>query len=82
MTPILLRKFNEITNGEFDYIKLTEVNVFVKSQKIEVYLIYPEEKRSEVISATKKIILSIKNNVVQPSQTDLSFLTLCLGQFI
>ena len=60
MTPLLIRKFNELTNGEFDYIKLTEVNVYVKSQRIEVYLIYPEEKRSDVISATKKIILTIK----------------------
>ena len=70
MTPILLRKFNEITNGEFDYIKLTEVNVFVKSQKIEVYLIYPEEKRSEVISATKKIILSIKSAISSDAEVD------------
>ena len=70
MIPILLRKFNEITNGEFDYIKLTEVNVFVKSQKIEVYLIYPEEKRSEVVSATKKIILSIKSAISSDAEVD------------
>lgn len=70
MTPILLQKFNEITNGEFDYIKLTEVNVFVKSQKIEVYLIYPEEKRSEVISASKKIILSIKSAISSDAEVD------------
>ncbi len=61
MTPLLIKKFNELTNGEFDFIKLTEVNVFVKSQRIEVYLIYPENRRSDVISATKKIILTIKS---------------------
>ena len=70
MTPLLLRKFNELTNGEFDYIKLTEVNVYVKSQKIEVFLIYPEEKRSEVISATKKIILSIKSVINSEAEVD------------
>lgn len=61
MTPLLIKKFNELTNDEFSYIKLTQVNVCVKSQRIEVYLIYPEEKRPEVLSATKKIILSIKS---------------------
>ena len=70
MIPLLLRKFNEVTNGEFDYIKLTEVNVFVKSQRIEVYLIYPEEKRSEVLSATKKIILSIKSVINSEADVD------------
>lgn len=70
MTPLLLRKFNELTNGEFDYIKLTEVNVLVKSQRIEVFLIYPEEKRSEVLSATKKIVLTIKNIINSEADVD------------
>ncbi|MBE5731494.1 MAG: hypothetical protein E7353_00535 [Clostridiales bacterium] len=70
MTPLLIRKFNELTNGEFDYIKLTEVNVYVKSQRIEVYLIYPEEKRSDVISATKKIILTIKSIINSQADID------------
>ena len=68
MIPLLLRKFNELTNNEFDYIKLTEVNVYVKSQRIEVFLIYPEEKRSEVVSATKKIILSIKSVIASDTE--------------
>lgn len=71
MIPLLLRKFNELTEGEFDYIKLTEVNVLVKSQRIEVYLIYPEEKRTEVLAATKKIILTLKSIINSEADVDI-----------
>ncbi len=70
MIPLLLRKFNELTNNEFNYIKLNEVNILVKSQKIEVYLIYPQEKRSEVLLSTKKIILTIKSIINSEADVD------------
>ena len=44
----LLVKFNEKTGGEFDYLKLSTVNVYVKKYEFEFVFIYPAEKEREV----------------------------------
>lgn len=55
MQSIFSRKFNEITADKFGYIKLTDVNVNLKEQSIELCLIYPSDKKSEVESNEKEI---------------------------
>ncbi len=60
MLPLLIKKLNEATNGAFDYLKLTETVVYVKSKKIEIHLIYPEEKRKEVLESEKRILFAVR----------------------
>lgn len=65
-----MRKFNDRTDNEFSYIKLTEVNVFVKTQRIEVMLIYPESKKREVYENNLRIIAGIKEVIDSKATVD------------
>lgn len=56
----LMEKFNEETNFEFDYIKLSSIDVFVRAKAVEATIIYPQSKQSFVLSAEKKITDIIK----------------------
>lgn len=65
-----MRKFNDKTENEFSYLKLTEVNVFVKTQKIEVMLIYPESKKREVYENNLRIVAGIKEVIDSKATVD------------
>ena len=43
MQSVFSKKFNQLTSDKYDYIKLTQVDFFVKTQTIEMSLIYPME---------------------------------------
>ena len=55
MQSVFSRKFNELTGDKYQYIKLTRVDFFIKTQSIELSLIYPMEKREEVDENIKEI---------------------------
>lgn len=48
MISPLEKKFNELTESKFAYIKLTKIDVFLNSQTIELFFIYPIDRSSEV----------------------------------
>ena len=57
----LLIKFNDSTNGEFDYIKLSAVNADVKKCEFEFVFIYPAEREGEVSAKRDYIVGALKN---------------------
>lgn len=65
-----MRKFNDRTDNRFSYLKLTEVNVFVKTQKIEVMLIYPESKKHDVYENNLLIVAGIKEVIDSKATVD------------
>ncbi len=60
MAKSFLEKFNEITGGEFDYLKLSSVDVVVLKKSITVNMIYPEGKQKDVAINTDKIKTAVE----------------------
>lgn len=48
MNTPFIRKFNELTEDRFLYLKVSQINVNVKEQSVEVILLYPSDKREDV----------------------------------
>lgn len=59
MAKTLIEKFNEETNGEFDFIKLNAVEVNITKQNIDLILLYPSDKENSINAYKDKILQSI-----------------------
>ncbi len=55
MISPFVKKFNELTDSRFDFIKLAKIDVNVKSKSIDVLIIYPVDK-AEVVSINEEEI--------------------------
>lgn len=60
MAKNFLEKFNEYTNGEFGYLKLSSVDVSVYNKSVTVNMIYPDGKQKEVFDKTDAIKAGVK----------------------
>ena len=77
MNNQFLRKFNELTDDKFSYIKVSQINVNVAEKSVEVILLYPAKMKDEidnnydyicqnVVTASKikaKPIITLKSSV-------------------
>lgn len=77
MQSVFSKKFNQLTSDKYDYIKLTQVDFFVKTQTIELSLIYPMEKRDVVESNREEILKAIKTVVATPAKLNISLKATC-----
>ena len=75
MYEVFFEKFNEYTGGEFDYLKLSSIDVGVLKKSITVNMIYPEGKQKEVLDGTERIKSAVEK-VLKSSATVLLKLTL------
>lgn len=57
----------------FDYLKLASVSVYVKTQRIEVELLFPESKQDEINEHSRYIINSVRKVIDSNAQVDVSF---------
>ena len=55
MAKSFIDKFNEYTNGKFNYLKLSSVDVVVSRKTVTVNMIYPDGKQKEVSAETEAI---------------------------
>ena len=90
MQSAFSRKFNELTGDKYSYVKLTRVDFFVKTQSIELSLIYPMEKREEVDENIKEIRKAISTVIgtkaklvinIKAACFDLDYCKQLLGEF-
>jgi len=51
----IIEKFNELTDDNFDYLKISAVNVDIDKRDTELVVIYPENKKQEILENKKKI---------------------------
>lgn len=55
MAKTLIEKLNELTENEFDYLKVTSADVNIRLKTIDINIIYPAEKETHVNTCKEKV---------------------------
>ncbi len=91
MAKSLMLKFNEFTDSRFSYLVLESVDVDVRSESVQINLIFPEPEEKTVraceeeISAAIKKVMGLKSNVsvrLTKSHFDADFFKVAFLKFI
>lgn len=77
MQSVFSKKFNSLTGDKFEYIKLTRVDFFIKTQTVKLSLIYPMEKREEVEKSKAEIESAIKKVIATPANLEIDMKAAC-----
>ncbi|MDD7158225.1 MAG: exonuclease domain-containing protein [Firmicutes bacterium] len=77
MQSVFSKKFNGLTGDKFEYIKLTRVDFFIKTQTVKMSLIYPMEKREEVEKSKAEIESAIKKVIATPANLEIDMKAAC-----
>ncbi len=67
---VFLEKFNTITQNRFDYLKLTDIDVHIRSKLVVVNFIYPESRQKEAVADCPQIKAAVQSALNTKAASD------------